>query len=293
MSPSWRTIAAHHLDVEHPLLRLAPARLAHGCEGLEEELVERLAVLEPLAQARGRARELLVRERLEVRLERGDVVRLLREPLQTPALADAQDLLELAEVWRWPSTQGSRWGISSLRLHGGLTGSAVASVAMRRAVSTAAFLVLALATAAGAATARERQTPGRSPQSRSPAPTSATPTSTGAAATRCGSGTSPPRADRRLASHCFVSTSTGSGVAGVIATEGRALWLTYTGGNIREWSLWTKRGPAKAQPARIPAGRRGRAGAGRARARLGRVAAVRDRPRRSSCSHRTGRDGSR
>jgi hypothetical protein len=48
------------------------------------------------------------------------------------------------------------------------------------------------------------------------------------------------RGDRRLASHCFVSTSTGSGVAGAIATEGRALWLTYTGGNIREWSLWTK-----------------------------------------------------
>ena len=48
------------------------------------------------------------------------------------------------------------------------------------------------------------------------------------------------RSDRRYASHCFVQTSTGSGVAGVIATGGRALWLTYTGGNIREWSLWTK-----------------------------------------------------
>src|SRR6187455_3316251 len=48
------------------------------------------------------------------------------------------------------------------------------------------------------------------------------------------------RGDRRLATHCFESTSTGSGVAGVIATGGRALWLTYTGGNIREWSLWTK-----------------------------------------------------
>ena len=55
------------------------------------------------------------------------------------------------------------------------------------------------------------------------------------------------RSDRRLASHCFVSTSTGSGVAGAIATQGRALWLTYTGGNIREWSLWTKGGAAKAR----------------------------------------------
>jgi hypothetical protein len=48
------------------------------------------------------------------------------------------------------------------------------------------------------------------------------------------------RSDRRLASHCFVATSTGSGVAGVIATGGRALWITYIGGNTREWSLWTK-----------------------------------------------------
>ena len=48
------------------------------------------------------------------------------------------------------------------------------------------------------------------------------------------------RSDRRLASHCFAGTSTGSGIGGIIATGGRALWLTYTGGNIREWSLWTK-----------------------------------------------------
>ncbi len=55
------------------------------------------------------------------------------------------------------------------------------------------------------------------------------------------------RSDRRLATHCFAATSTGSGVAGVAATGGRALWLTYTGGNIREWSLWTKGGTAKAK----------------------------------------------
>ncbi|MDX6399067.1 MAG: hypothetical protein QOJ43_2475 [Gaiellaceae bacterium] len=48
------------------------------------------------------------------------------------------------------------------------------------------------------------------------------------------------KSDRRLASHCFASTSTGSGVAAVAAVGGRALWLTYIGGNIREWSLWTK-----------------------------------------------------
>ena len=55
------------------------------------------------------------------------------------------------------------------------------------------------------------------------------------------------RGDVRVASHCFVSTSTGSGVAGVAVTEGRTLWLTYAGGNIRDWSLWTKRGRAPAR----------------------------------------------
>ena len=55
------------------------------------------------------------------------------------------------------------------------------------------------------------------------------------------------RADRRFATHCFESTSTGSGVANVSASGGRALWITYTGGNIREWSLWTKRATAPAK----------------------------------------------
>jgi hypothetical protein len=55
------------------------------------------------------------------------------------------------------------------------------------------------------------------------------------------------RADRRVASHCFEDTSTGSGIAGVTATAGRTLWLTYTGGNIREWSLWTRVGRGRAK----------------------------------------------
>ena len=55
------------------------------------------------------------------------------------------------------------------------------------------------------------------------------------------------RGDVRIASHCFVSTSTGSGIAAVSVTGGRELWLTYIGGNIREWSLWTKRGTAHAK----------------------------------------------
>jgi hypothetical protein len=57
------------------------------------------------------------------------------------------------------------------------------------------------------------------------------------------------RADRRIASHCFQDTSTGSGVAAVATSQGRSLWLTYTGGNYREWSLWTRGG--RARPRRI------------------------------------------
>lgn len=48
------------------------------------------------------------------------------------------------------------------------------------------------------------------------------------------------RGVRRYASHCFVSTSTGSGVSQIAVSRGRALWVTYTGGNIREYSLWTR-----------------------------------------------------
>jgi hypothetical protein len=115
---------------------------------------------------------------------------------------------------------------------------------MRRIVSFSLVLGLALALAA-AATARERQAAG---------PLSAV----SIAGTEVASADEyaggchevrlwdvATRADRRLATHCFGSSSTGSGISGVIATGGRALWLTYTGGNIREWSLWTKGGTAK------------------------------------------------
>ena len=143
---------AHHLDVEHPLLRLAPARLAHGGVGLEEQLVERLAVLEPLAQLGGRLAQLVVRERLEVGLELGDVGGLLGEPLHPAALADAEDLLELAEVGG-----GHRRRVAARREPSPAASPAansrpVASVAMRRLFVLA--LALALVPAAWAATVR-------------------------------------------------------------------------------------------------------------------------------------------
>jgi hypothetical protein len=48
------------------------------------------------------------------------------------------------------------------------------------------------------------------------------------------------RGVRRYAKHCWEQTSTGSGVAAVAVANERALWLTYTGGNIRDWTLWTR-----------------------------------------------------
>ena len=46
--------------------------------------------------------------------------------------------------------------------------------------------------------------------------------------------------DRRIARHCFAATSTGSGIAAVAYSRGRILYLAYTGGNTRDWMLFTK-----------------------------------------------------
>ena len=90
--------AAHQLHVEEAHVHRALERLAHRGERLEEDLVEVLAVLDALPEL-GRLRgELGVGELLELGLERADVLRLLGEPLEAPAFADAQDLLERAEL---------------------------------------------------------------------------------------------------------------------------------------------------------------------------------------------------
>jgi len=39
-----------------------------------------------------------------------------------------------------------------------------------------------------------------------------------------------------------VQTSTGTGISSLALAGSRALWLHFTGGNIREWSLWTASG---------------------------------------------------
>ena len=85
---------AHHLDVEHALVGLAHARLADGRVGLEEEVVELLAVVEPLAELGGLRAQLGVGERLELGLERRDVRSLLLHALGAAALAEAEDPVE-------------------------------------------------------------------------------------------------------------------------------------------------------------------------------------------------------
>ena len=90
--------STHHLDVEGPLAEGALRSLADSGKGLEEELLERLAVLEPLLELDGLRCELGVGQLLEVGLERGDVGRLVGEPLDAPAFADPQYLLESTEI---------------------------------------------------------------------------------------------------------------------------------------------------------------------------------------------------
>jgi hypothetical protein len=152
-------------------------------------------------------------------------------------------------------------------------------------------LVLVFVPAAAAATARERQTPGPIEA------VSIAGTEVGYADKYKGGchevrlWNVATRADRRLATHCFESSSTGSGVADVSVSGGRAVWITYTGGNIREWSLWTKRGTVPAKrlaflPADVDGRRFSSAARGRGRCPM-RPAA------RSSSSIRTERADSR
>src|SRR5262249_60205731 len=79
----------HQLHVEEADADRAPERLADGRVGLEDQLLERLPVLETLLELCRLAAQLVVGERLELGLERPDVRRLLLQTLEPPALADA------------------------------------------------------------------------------------------------------------------------------------------------------------------------------------------------------------
>ncbi len=86
--------AAHQLDVEVTHAERALRCLAHGGEGLGEQIVERLAVAVALAQLGGLVLQLLVGEVGEVVLQLVDRLRVRLQPAQDPAFAHAQDALE-------------------------------------------------------------------------------------------------------------------------------------------------------------------------------------------------------
>ena len=98
MSPSWKHDRSHHLHVERPKADRSTRALPDGSVGLEDELVERLTPVEPLAERDGQILELTVREALVVGLDRGDVVGLLGQPLDAATLPHAEDSIERSEV---------------------------------------------------------------------------------------------------------------------------------------------------------------------------------------------------
>ena len=92
---------AHELDVEEAYADRPAERLADGRVGLEDQVLERLAVLEALLELGGLPAELVVRELLEVGLERPDVRGLLGEPLETASFTETQELLETTVAVAW------------------------------------------------------------------------------------------------------------------------------------------------------------------------------------------------
>ncbi len=128
---------------------------------------------------------------------------------------------------------------------------------MTRSRSTSTFLIIALLVAAGATgMAAAGITPGRTLNEAAPVVALGATHRHVAWATEAPGGPCavrmwiPWRKDLytyKAGVDCSVETSTGTGVATVSLASKRVLWLAYTGGNIREWSLFTAT-PTKKQP---------------------------------------------
>ena len=97
---------AHHLDVEHALVGLPQARLTHGCERLEEKVVELLAVRQALPEL-GRSSRATRRRRV-----RGTRARAWRCTPPARRAASCGGPRRSAETSRsrcpWPCSQGIR-----------------------------------------------------------------------------------------------------------------------------------------------------------------------------------------
>ena len=86
--------ATHDLDVEVALAEHPAGGLAHGGERLGHQVVEALALGQPLLELRGHPLELGVAHRDEVVLDGVDGLRDAFELAQDLALADAEELVE-------------------------------------------------------------------------------------------------------------------------------------------------------------------------------------------------------
>ena len=86
--------AAHELDVEVALSEHALGRLADGRERLGQQVVERLAVGQPLLELVGLRLQLLVGHRDEVVLDGVDLLGGGLELAKLLAFADAKDFVE-------------------------------------------------------------------------------------------------------------------------------------------------------------------------------------------------------
>ena len=99
--------AAQQLHVERAHPERALRRLAHAREGLGQKVVERLALLEPLAELGGLAAEVVVGQLGELVLERVDLADGVFQTAQGLALAGPENLVQ--EVGhRLPTVAGAR-----------------------------------------------------------------------------------------------------------------------------------------------------------------------------------------
>jgi hypothetical protein len=85
---------AHDLHVEVALAERPLRRLAHRRKGFRQEVVQAFTLGQPLLEGGGLVAQLVVGEPFEVLLERVDLRRDALQPLEDPALAGTQQLLE-------------------------------------------------------------------------------------------------------------------------------------------------------------------------------------------------------
>ena len=92
--PEVQRHAPHELHVEVALAEHPPRRLAHGGEGVDEQVVEGLAVVEPLPEVDGPVGQVVVGQGLHLGLELVDEGNELCQPADLLSLAGPQDAVK-------------------------------------------------------------------------------------------------------------------------------------------------------------------------------------------------------